>query len=394
MQLLTRYVLGELLKVFVVTLVILTTMIVLAGVVQEAIKQGLGIGPVLRLIPYILPEAMRYAVPGTVLFAAVSVYGRMAASNEIVAIKSLGISPMAFIWPLIIFASFVSLATVWLNDVAVSWGRNGRTRVIISSVEEIAYGVLETHGSFRTDRISIHVTEVEDCWLIQPRFTIHATESRGEYSITADRAQLRSNLETGNLEIHYRGARFDSVEGFEGSLGDDVYELPLDSFLQRSGPGGGPMDRSLRDIPAEIARREEDLQNTREAMATTAAFQMMTGDFESLTDAVWQHDHQRLINAQAMLHRLHTEPHRRWANGFSCLCFALVGAPWAIRRRQGDLLASFFVVFLPILLVYYPLLLYGIGQAKHGLWPPECVWLGNAMLAIGAVWLFRHVLRY
>jgi lipopolysaccharide export system permease protein len=95
-----------------------------------------------------------------------------------------------------------------------------------------------------------------------------------------------------------------------------------------------------------------------------------------------------------MLHRLHTEPHRRWANGFSCLCFALVGAPWAIRRRHGDFLASFFVVFFPILLVYYPLLLYGIGQAKHGLWPPECVWLGNVMFAIGSVWLFRHVLRY
>ena len=120
MQLLTRYVLGELLKVFVVTLVILTSVIVIFGVIQEAINQGLGIGPVLRLLPYILPEAMRYAVPGTVLFAATSVYGRMAASNEIVAIKSLGISPMAFIWPLIIFASFISLATVLSSKLSCS----------------------------------------------------------------------------------------------------------------------------------------------------------------------------------------------------------------------------------------------------------------------------------
>ena len=132
----------------------------------------------------------------------------------------------------------------------------------------------------------------------------------------------------------------------------------------------------------------------REEMATGAAFQMMTGDFDRLTDATWQYDQLRLTNAQAMLYRLYTVSHRRWANGFSCLCFALVGAPMAIRRRHGEMLASFFAVFMPILLVYYPLLLYGVSQAKHGIWPPECVWLGNLIFAVASLWLFRRVLRY
>ena len=33
------------------------------------------------------------------------------------------------------------------------------------------------------------------------------------------------------------------------------------------------------------------------------------------------------------LHRLHTEPWRRWANGFSCLCFVMIGVPVAVWLR-------------------------------------------------------------
>ena len=73
---------------------------------------------------------MQFAVPGTMLLATTSVYGRMASYNEIVAVKSLGISPMVLVWPTLILATLVSFVAVVLNDVAVSWGTTGRaTRV-------------------------------------------------------------------------------------------------------------------------------------------------------------------------------------------------------------------------------------------------------------------------
>ena len=94
------------------------------------------------------------------------------------------------------------------------------------------------------------------------------------------------------------------------------------------------------------------------------------------------------------LHRLETEPFRRWASGFSCLAFVMVGAPLAIRLRNSDLMTTFGICFLPILIVYYPLFAYGLDRAKNGALPPYCVWLGNVVcLAIGA-WLLRKVSRY
>jgi lipopolysaccharide export system permease protein len=92
--------------------------------------------------------------------------------------------------------------------------------------------------------------------------------------------------------------------------------------------------------------------------------------------------------------RLRTEPHRRWSAGFSCLCFAWVGVPMAVRLRNRDFLTSFFLCFLPILVVYYPLLMYGIGGAKDGTIPPVAVWTGNLLLVCWGAWLVRRVIRY
>src|SRR5688572_29008235 len=104
MRILTRYVLFDVLKVFAITLTGLTLLIFVFLMGKEAVDKGFGLGPLIRLSPYLLPQALQFAVPGTMLLAATNVYGRMASYNEIVAIKSLGISPMVVIWPTIILA--------------------------------------------------------------------------------------------------------------------------------------------------------------------------------------------------------------------------------------------------------------------------------------------------
>ncbi|NIL96306.1 MAG: LptF/LptG family permease, partial [Planctomycetales bacterium] len=102
----------------------------------------------------------------------------------------------------------------------------------------------------------------------------------------------------------------------------------------------------------------------------------------------------QLRRQREQVFRLKTEPHRRWAAGFSCLCFVAVGAPLAIRRRFGEFWTTFFLCFLPILIVYYPLLMVSIDRAKTGALPPIVVWSGNVALLLWSGWLLRRVLRY
>jgi len=113
-----------------------------------------------------------------------------------------------------------------------------------------------------------------------------------------------------------------------------------------------------------------------------------------LSSTNWTSKQVALRRASSQLHRLRTEPYRRWANGFSCLCFVMIGAPMAIRLRHGEIWGSFFACFLPILLVYYPMLAGCLTLAKDGVVPPQAVWLGNIVLALWGVWLLRRVLRF
>jgi lipopolysaccharide export system permease protein len=121
---------------------------------------------------------------------------------------------------------------------------------------------------------------------------------------------------------------------------------------------------------------------------------MLTGDLQQLGHDAWQPGQQAIGDAEYVLGRFRTEPHRRWANGFSCLAFVMVGVPVAVLLRKGEFLSSFFACFLPILIVYYPLLMLSLDQAKSGNFPPAFVWFGNAVLALAGLWFMRRVVRY
>jgi lipopolysaccharide export system permease protein len=392
--LLSRYILGELLKVFAVTLLGMTLVLLLAGIAQEAIRQGLGLLPILRLIPYFLPNALVFAVPGTILFAVCSVYGRMSADNEIIAAKSVGISPMTFLIPGFLLAFFISLAAVWLNDVAASWGQSGVHRVVLQSVEQIAYGMLRTHRAYSTSRFSINVIGVEGKKLLHPTLTFHASEDSPPFTLIAQEAELRLNEDKTALSILLTNSEFDWGENWEGDIpGVAVQEIPLTAASRKGGLTAGAANAPMQDIPKRIDSQEDDMQQMQQRFAAEAAFEMLTGDFGALTGPKWSGYHLHLRDAQCQLYRLELVPWRRWANGFSCLFFVLVGAPLAIRLRNADIWTSFGLCFLPILLLYYPLLMYGLDRAKCGALPPYSIWLGNLVLLIGGVWMVYSVQR-
>ncbi|HID76742.1 MAG TPA: LptF/LptG family permease [Planctomycetaceae bacterium] len=213
MRRLTRYVLSDLLKVFATSLTVLTAVVLVGVVVREAINQSLPPGPVVALVPYVLPEALRITIPVTLLLATTTVYGRMAGANELVAIKSLGISPTGLIWPTLVFALLVSFGAVWLNDLAVSWGRPGMQRVVVESVEEIAYAMLRTHKRYNAPGFSVIVRGVEGRRLIRPIVWIRHRDGVPAVTISAEEAQLQSDRRRGILTVAARNAKIETEGG-------------------------------------------------------------------------------------------------------------------------------------------------------------------------------------
>jgi lipopolysaccharide export system permease protein len=393
MRILTRYVLFDLLKVFTLTLTGLTLLIFVVLIGKEAVDKGIGLGPLLRMAPYLLPQAMQFAVPGTMLLATTSVYGRMASYNEIVAIKSLGISPMAVIWPTLVLATLVSFVAVVLNDVAVSWGRLGVQRVFLASIEEVTYGQLRMRHTYNLGKANITVRDVEGHRLIWPTLIVQASDDQPAWTISAEEAELHLLPEEGKLVVRFENLDLDGPVKWINPATQE-YVMSLEELTGSSTKNRSPSTYALAEIKPAVHEQEELLDRIEQATVARSAFGMLTGDFDSLSETAWKAIEREKENAEVRLHRLQTEPWRRWANGFSCLCFVMIGVPVAVWLRFSEFIASFFVCFVPILVVYYPLLAVSVDQAKDGVFPPQSVWLGNVLLSLAGVLLLRRVNRY
>jgi lipopolysaccharide export system permease protein len=394
MKLLSRYFLSEVVQVFVLALIALTTLFILVGVGKEAYNNGLTLWAVVRLMPYLLPTALLFGVPAALLFAVTTAFGRMSAAGEIIALKALGIGPSVVLFPVGVLAVVLSLVTFWLNDIAFSWGDIGTRQVIVDSFEEIAYGVLRTKGSFRSQQFSVDVRRVEGRRLINPTFSFKETSDSPVRTLTAEEAELRSIPGTGVLKVLCRNAELEVDGGsFEISL---TFEREIQLADQRTDPysGASPSRVPLSRMPEKIAQQRVTIDRMQQEAAAQTGWRLVSGDFAGLAGPEASEQNKKLDGAKRDLARMRTESPRRWANGFSCLVFAMVGVPIAILRRYSDTWASFFVCFLPILIIYYPLMAYGVERAKVGALPPMIVWLGNVVLASWGLWLLRRVYRY
>jgi lipopolysaccharide export system permease protein len=393
MRILTRYVLFDLLKVFLLTLTGLTLLIFVVLIGKEAVDKGIGLGPLARMTPYLIPQAMQFAVPGTMLLATTSVYGRMASYNEVVAVKAMGISPMVLVWPTLILAAFVSFAAVFINDVAVSWGMMGVKQVFLSSLEEVTYGQLRMRHTYNLGKANITVRDVDGHRLISPTLILQATGDHPAWTISAEDAELNLVPEESKLVVRFHNFELQGAVNYSDP-GVFEYVMSVEELTGSSQKNRSPSNYALSEIAPAVEEQKQVVERVKQANVAQAAFGMLSGDFESLSSTSWKANEKEIENAQTRLYRLHTEPWRRWANGFSCLCFVMVGIPVSIRMRFSEFIASFFICFLPILLVYYPLLAVSVDQAKDGVFPPQSVWVGNIVLAVAGLWMMRRVVRY
>lgn len=394
MRILTRYVLSELLKVFLLTLGVMTLLMFIVLLGKQAIEVGLGLGGLLQLTPYILPNALQFTLPGALLLATTAVYGRVASSNELVAIKSLGISPLIFVWPALVLSVVVSFAAVWLNDIAVSWGRLGQERVILESMEAIAYNQLRNKSSYSHGKITVSVLDVDGRTLRGITLTKGKKGEANDVAVTADAAQFHADIASSQLILEMENAVLETPDGEVLYPGISEHVIPLDQLMGSRKRSRSPSNYALAEIGPAKQVEHDRISQVRQEISSRAAFAMLTGDFEQLSDEAWKPQQRALQHAGNRLNRFYTEPYRRWSNGFSCLAFAAVGIPVAVMLRKDEMLASFFACFLPILIVYYPMFMLAMVFAKKGVWHPQTVWIGNLVLLICGFYLMRREARH
>ena len=270
-----------------------------------------------------------------------------------------------------------------MYDICATWSRPNLRRIVVDSVDRVAYGFLRANGSFQSQGISIVVKDVQGDRLFQPVITVKPCGGRPAVTVVAKQARLNVDRGANSLRIECEQGQLDVA-------GRGTFRFP-DRFVQDVCLGEPDPCPENSLSPAALACRSVHQQVVRE-QRLVAALQSPPPSRPRQQSRLLDQRLSELRAHQARLYRLQAEVPRRWANGFGCLGFALLGIPVAMRGRSSDTMSVFFLCFLPILLIYYPLLVTGENLARAGVCPPLSVWLANAVLyAVGAALTWRSL---
>src|ERR1700731_3130224 len=135
MRLLQKYILGELIRVFLLVVSVLTVLLVFIGAFTRASEDGLGPAEILQILPYLVPSLLPFTIPATMLLTVTLVYGRIAADHEVTAAKAAGISASSLLWPCFIMAAVLSIVSLFLTDQVIPWA--------LSNIEVRVAGMME-----------------------------------------------------------------------------------------------------------------------------------------------------------------------------------------------------------------------------------------------------------
>lgn len=397
MSILTRYYVKELLKVFSLTLSLLTLFMLWIAVTFE-LPEDLKSLRIFWVLPFLTPEAVRNALQAASLFAACTVFGRMSAQNELVALNSLGIPAGFVLLPALVLGLAASFTGVWLYEVGISWGSVGVDRALIESIDAIAYEQLEKTHSFSLPQIVLRSKSVEGRTIKKATAVITPTPGGDTTTIHAEECRLQVNPDQNTLTVSFRNGTID-YEGHKLNFQDtieQVVSLVGEAPAEEVWP---PKNISLRQIKAQIRAKQEAIARLEHELSDSVVPIPAPSDDEksgnSSVAAVLTPGEMReqLKTEHSRLHYLQTQVYRRWTNGFFSLAFVMLGVPVAVLMRTGDPLSAFFLCFAPVILLNHPLHNFCIRMAESGRLPPWSPWIGNIVLMSLGVWLMHRLNR-
>jgi lipopolysaccharide export system permease protein len=390
-----RMILMELLKVFSLALIALTGLILMAGVVSEAMKNGLGPMQILTMIPLLFPSMLPYTVPTTTLFATCLVYGRLSADNEIIALKAAGVHIIHVMWPALFLGIVASAVTLILYMDAIPYTSFILKASLADDIEESLYATLRRDGCIRHAKVNyeIDVKTIQGRKLQDVIFKRRASDGQGFDTIArAQEAELHVDLAQQQILIDMRQCQV-IQHNTVGTLDDMVWPVELPGILLTSSTKLRASDMTW----LELFEYEEGLQQEKEKLSRDIDSHQLQIDRNRAAPHFRKHVRDQANERQVRDNQIlgiQCERHMRPAFALGCVCFALVGCPIGIWFSKNDFLSAFITCFVPIVTIYYPLMLCMINLAHAGKVSPWlCIYNANILVVVAGLILFHRLTR-
>ena len=363
---LSCYLLSEILPPFLLGLLTFTFILLIARIlklVELIVTRGIPLTQVGRLLVLILPTFLELTLPMAFLLAILLGLGRLSGDQELLALKSSGVSPVQILLPLVFMAASVAIITFLLT----TWVRPAAQVALKDELYNIAktrVGTVLREKVFNDDfpNILIYVEEIIPPGNVgQGILIIDKRETARDNIIVGKVGLINTEEQTHTLSLRlFDGSIYerDRTRSDFSQTNFNIYDfkLDLDEFI---GPvkmkDAGPKEMSLNRLLKTIEEKQAAGINPRPELM---------------------------------------EFHQRIAFSFAPIVFCLLGVSLSLLPRTSRANRSWGVALcVGWLVVYYALLSLGKALGERGAFHPfVALWFPNIVIGVISFHLFRKAL--
>ena len=383
MKTLHKYLTGQVLASLVLTVAVFTFVVLFLNVLKEILPLLIGGGVPLRLvlkaIGLLIPFACVYALPMGFITAALLVFGRFSADQELTAARASGVSLLSLITPILLLSLFCCGVSAWFNtelgplsrvaylnlkeqlraELATTQLPEGRFLPV--STNYIFYAEKNSHGNLQ----GVMIFKLEN-------------ETNVETTLRAPRGRLETDVTNKQIILHLFDARSVTLNGSRVAI-SSVPELTksFDLNTASSRPGKPRIsDMTFWQLRDEMRDLERRISLPPEAALTS--------------DELRAEARELARQRNDLTEPIRVEMNREISFSFACFGFTLVGIPLGIRMHRRETNVGVAIALL-LVLVYYSFVIAAEHlSARPELVPHLILWLPNFIFqAVGAELLWR-----
>ena len=367
-----RYLLGDFIKSFSITLFVLTFVMYVGATVQaiDYMSRGISGTLIMKIFALNVPFTLSFVIPISVLTTVLLHFGRLSADGEITAMKSCGVSLWQVAAPIVFCSVLLSAVCLLINAEVAPRSHFLRYQMLRDLGEEDPMALLE-EGQFVRDfpGVQIYVgkksdTKIEDITLIQ------FDDKGARAQVLADSGEVSFDRETRIMEILLHNVRLTEYDKNDPSDIAKARELSAESY---------PVTLDLRQMLKKGKIKKKPASMT----------------FAELVHAV-RNVRQVFPDVQEkgvlrMRTKLAVDANKRLALALSCFSFTLLGIPLGIRSHRKESSIGIGIA-LVLLFLFYLFMIVADSLLDRPAWRPDLIpWIpvvGSEIL--GALLLYKN----
>lgn len=398
-RLVDRYLLKEFIPPFFFSTIALTFILLmneLFRLIDLFVRKGLPVAIVGQILIYTLPLVLSYTAPMAILVAIVMSFGRAAQDNEILALKTSGLSFLSIMRTPFVLTLFFTVLLVFFNNYILPES-NHRVRNLMLDVTRKRPAVRLPEGIFTDDFPGYTIfigkkdegrSKIYDVTIYNARDGLLITAPRGELKSFEQDDILRFTLYDGELHqlvdsTTYQKTRFDK----------QVLNMNLDTELVRKERSyRNENELNINGLEEEINEQKQKIAELRSEIAeigNTAIDDYLRGNVANLDRAIFEIEKRfkTLDGTARKLSRYQVSFYKKFSLAFACIVFIIIGAPLGYLFKRGGVGG----ILLGVMLFssYYVLVIAGEEFADRNNFPAFWgMWLPNLILLMIGFYLF------